>query len=246
MSKKLGNLDIIIEKTGKSVAKKLSEDLYFYLIKANEQNIKVLFLSSGGSAFSVLDYINNNVFGEYLTIGVLDERYDETNENNNFTEISRTDFYRRAKKAGCDFIDTSVKENQTQVQLANYFEKELEEWVCKNPNGKIVATMGVGVDGHTSGMMPFNEDSERFTELFESNKWVISYDATGKNQFTKRITTSITFLKKIDRVFVFITGHEKAYIFSRIIEDGLLSEVPSRIIKKLNGSVYVDEEVLKE
>ncbi len=246
MIKKLGNLNVIVEKTGESVSKKLAEDLSFYLIKTKEQNVKILFLSSGGSAFKVLDLISSDVFGDYLTIGVLDERYDKTNENNNFTQLSKTEFYKNAKKVECDFIDMSVKEGQTQKELTDYFEEELRRWVDENPNGKIIATVGVGVDGHTSGMMPFSEDAKQFAELFEGNKWVVSYDATGKNKFAKRITTSITFLKNIDKVFVFIIGVEKSDTFLQIKKDGLLAEIPARILKELNGAIYIDEAVLKE
>ncbi len=246
MNEKLGNLDIVVEKTSEATAKKLAEDLSLYLTKAKKEKRNILFLSSGGSALSVLDLISSDILGDYLTISVLDERYDDTNENNNFTQLIKTGFYTSAKGAGCGFIDTSVKDGQSQEELASYFEGEIKEWMDKNPDGKIVATVGVGTDGHTSGMMPFPENSKQFSELFESDRWVVAYDATGKNQFKKRVTTSITFLNMIDDVFVLITGKEKSEAFLHIQKEGLLAEIPARILKKLTGVVCIDEAVLKE
>ncbi len=245
MSKKLGNLDIVVEKTSEATAKKLAEDLSLYLDKAKKKRQNVLFLSSGGSALSVLRLIPSDILGDYLTVGILDERYDETNESNNFTQLSKTKFYKNAKDAGCSFVDTSVKKGQTQEELASYFEEELKEWTDKNPTGKIVATIGVGTDGHTSGMMPFPENPRRFSGLFESDRWIVAYNATDKNQFKKRVTTSITFLKMINDVFVLITGEGKVRAFLQMQKEGSLAEIPARILEKLNGSVYIDEVVLK-
>jgi 6-phosphogluconolactonase/glucosamine-6-phosphate isomerase/deaminase len=246
MINKLGNLEIIKAESKTEAVKKLAFDLTYYLTKAREQKIKVLFLSSGGGALSVLNFIHKDVLGDYLTIGVLDERYDKTNENNNFTQLTHTEFYKNAKMEGCGFIDTTVKPEQTQDELENNFEVQLRQWKEGNPKGEIIATVGVGSDGHTSGVMPFPENPELFAELFESEKWVIAYDATGKNEFTKRVTTTLTFIKKIDRVFILMTGKGKVEIFSKIKEDAPVTQLPSQILKKLTGGLYLDEEVLKE
>lgn len=246
MDKKLGNLEVIIEKSGKETVKKLGADLGVYLANAKEKNIPILFLSSGGSALSVLDFISSNVFGKYLTIGMLDERYDETNENNNFTQLTHTEFYKKAKDRGCEFIDTRVQNEQSAEMLANYFEEMLVGWREDNPKGEIIATVGVGIDGHTSGMMPHPENQELFKEFFEGDRWVVLYNATEKNPFPHRITTTITFLKIIKKIFVLMLGEKKAKIFLRMKENIPSAEMPAQVLKKLSGVVYVDEDVLKE
>ena len=241
----LGNLNIIKEKTPELASKQLAKDLSAYLTKAKEQRKNVLFLSSGGSALAVLDFIPSDILGEYLTIGVLDERYEKTNINNNFTQLKKTEFYKKAKKAGCSFIDTSVKEDQTQEELADFFEGELRGWMKKNPNGKIVATMGVGADGHTSGIMPFPEDENRFIDLFESARWVVAYDAGSKNPFSQRVTTTMTFLRKLDKIFVFMVGANKKTAFLQMQKSGQIAEIPARVLKQLNVNIYIDGNLLK-
>lgn len=242
---RIGNLNVIEEKTPGRAAKYLAKDLSAYLAERKSRGGSTLFLSSGGSALAVLDLLPEDILGSYLTVGVVDERYDETNENNNFTQLSRTNFYKRAFQAGAGFIDTSVKEDQTQEELADSFEEELRGWVGKNPNGKIVATMGVGADGHTSGIMPFSEDKDRFAELFEGSRWVVAYDAGAKNPFSQRITTTMTFLRKLDKIFVFMVGANKKTAFLQMQKSGQIAETPARVLKQLNGNIYIDENLLK-
>lgn len=245
MSNKLGNLEVFVQKTKEEAAKKLAEDLSNYLVDAKNNNKKILLLLSGGSAFSVLDYVSDTSFSNRLTIGILDERYDKTNKNNNFKQLTKTDFYSRAKAGGCFFIDTTVKPNQTKESLADFFEGELVSWSKNNPGGEIVATIGMGSDGHTSGIMPFPDEKEYFEKLFESDKLVVAYDASGKNEFTNRVTTTVTFLRKIKMVFCFIVGNNKAAVYSNLKKEIPLNEMPAQAIKELHGSVYVDESVLK-
>jgi len=183
------------------------------------------------------------MLGNYLTIGVLDERYDIKGENNNFVQLSQTGFYRKALKSGCAFIDTGVRPGQTQKALADYFEGKLREWRKNNPDGEIIATIGIGPDGHTSGIMPFPEDKDRFDALFNGERWVVAYDAAGKTPYPERVTTTNTFLKLINRAFVFATGREKADALPRMQEDRPVSEVPAAILKELSGNMYIDREL---
>ncbi len=252
-------------------AQGLGCDLSLKLSEAKTKRSSSLLLFSGGSALSVLDYIDNNVLGDYLTVGVLDERYDPTNQNNNFTQLTKTIFFRRAKKAKINFIDTSVKRNQTQQQLAEYFEKSLREWKKRNKNGIILATVGMGEDGHIAGIMPFingrhceaegrsnpedkgvntrllrrcaPRNDTTFQKLFCGRNWVAAYEATNKNPHPLRVTTTITFLKLINHGFTYICGQEKTTNLKKIASPGKISELPCRALKQLkNLIIYTDNE----
>ncbi len=138
-----------------------------------------------------------------------------------------------------------MRNGQSQESLAEYFETMLTDWQNKNPSGEIVATLGVGSDGHTSGIMPFPENRKLFEQLFESKKFVVAYDAFGKNSFPKRITTTISFLRKLKIAWCFITGESKADVYFRMYKEIILNEMPAQIIKELHGAVYIDNSVLK-
>jgi len=246
MEVKLGKLLVLIYKNKKDALMSLAKDLESALSMGKEKNIPILLLLSGGSSFETLEFISKDVLGKNITISVLDERYDPINKNNNFSQLKKLNFFKIANSAGCNFIDTSVKKGQSQKELSEYFENSLREWKKSNPNGIIFTTAGMGADGHTSGIMPhkYPQEENEFYKLFDSEKWVSSYDAKDKNKFPKRITTTNTFLRKINKVFIFISGKDKKKAFIKFKKDGICVEVPARILKEINGAIYTTNSII--
>lgn len=203
----------------------------------------ILFLCSGGSAFELLHDISPECFSSALTIGVIDERYSRDEAVNNFAQLQKTDFYKVAVRAGAHTIDTFPRADETLEMLARRFEGELKGWMENNQSGLMVATMGIGEDGHTAGIMPFPEDRATFSALFEdSDVWVRGYDAGKKSKYPLRITTTITFLKEIDHSIVYCVGENKREALMRVFADtGTRAETPSRVIRDIkNVMLFTD------
>ena len=152
----LGNLLLHTSLDAESAAKDAAIQISKYIEKARAENKTILFLTSGGSAFLILEYIKEVALGPDITIGVLDERFDPTNEANQFSRLKDTAFYSTALGKNCKFIDSSVNKWQTLEELAKEFENSLRLWKKENPDSVIIATIGIGSDGHTSGIMPFS------------------------------------------------------------------------------------------
>ncbi|MEK7452646.1 MAG: 6-phosphogluconolactonase [Patescibacteria group bacterium] len=233
-------IDIKVYESKKDALNNISDDINKKISEFKKSNTPLLFLISGGSVLEILDYIKKDFLGDFMTISVLDERFDITNKNNNFTQLSERVIYKAMVFAGVNFIDTSVKYGQTKEELADFFEEELKSWNGKKINGRIIAIFGVGIDGHTSGIMPFFKDEKKFLELFEGDRWVISYDASGKNQYSERVTTTNTFLRRIDEAFVFVIGEEKKMALENMQKNGSVAEVPARILAEINAKVYTN------
>ena len=244
--KGIGNLKVYASKNREEAAVFFARDISRKLREFRDiERRDVLFLSSGGSALTVLDRIDPEVIGPYLTIGIFDERYDPSNRTSNYAQLRKTDFYKRAVQRGCRLIDTSTRQGVSLEELAQTYEQELRHWRLSHPRGAIMATMGVAENGHTAGIMPFPEDPLRFKELFESERWIIAYDVADKDPYRLRITTTFTFLRSIDIVGIFITGENKAGMFTSLLRGDDCAELPGRIIKTLpRGAVYVDEPLL--
>ncbi len=193
----------------------------------------VLFLSSGGSS---LELLNGLQIGENVTVSVLDERYSTDPAVNNFVQL----FERIRPNA---FIDTRVGQNEILEQLAERFEKELRMWKEKNPEGKIVITQGMGFDGHVAGIMPYPENRELFRQMFENReRWVVGYDAAGKNQYPLRITVTFPFLRQVDYSIGYIMGEAKRDALSRVTaSEGSLPETPGRILREMKSvKIFTD------
>jgi 6-phosphogluconolactonase/glucosamine-6-phosphate isomerase/deaminase len=207
--------------------------------------VPVLLMLSGGSASDILDKIDSSRIDSNVTITVLDERYSVDSSINNFSQIVQTLFYKNAVKQNAEFIDTRVIDQETQSQLTERFEHSLRNWKTAHPTGLIIATQGIGPDGHTSGILPFPESESTFNSLFCGENWVVGYDAKEKNQYPLRITTTITFMKMIDHSVVYATGENKKAVLQKAFSvSSELHEVPSKVIQDMKDVViYTDQQI---
>ncbi len=213
------------------------------LKEKQQANTPVLLLLSGGSSLALLEGQEPTVIGNNVTISPLDERYSTNPAENNMAQIAATEFYRKALERGAQTIDARVKEGESREDLARRFNDGLLEWIRSHPDGKIIATTGIGPDGHVSGIMPYPEDPEGFNARFDdgdSTHLVVGYDAGDKNQYSERVTTTMNLLRKIDTAIAYVTGSGKKEAVRRVLSDeGNIAETPARILKEIPGKVLL-------
>lgn len=238
-TKKIANTNIEIFKceTVAEATRKATESLNEALAELSAAKVPTLLMLSGGSSFNLLHGVEKKNLGPHLTICALDERFSEDSTVNHSLKISHSLFYHHALELDASFIDTSVKLGDTYEHLAKRFEEALFTWSKENPNGKVVATMGIGYDGHVAGIMPFPESPETFNILFESKEhWVVGYDAgLAKTQYPLRVTTNMTFLRDmVDFSVTYVTGEEKIAALTKAVEEqGTIAETPGRVLREM-------------
>lgn len=201
------------------------------------KNKPALLLLSGGSALSILDYVSETLLGPNLTITALDERFSTDPTINNFSQIKATKFYERVLKRGVSSIDTSVSQNDTLEEVGEYFEKSLREWRAQYPEGIVLATMGIGGDGHTAGIFP-----GEYPVNFSGPAWVVAYEVPESvNQYTKRITVTYTFLlTQISEAILFVSSTDKLAVIQRIENKPCsLKDTPACIFQSLSNITLV-------
>ncbi len=195
-----------------------------------------LILLSGGSAFDILSFVELPHDCTHLTISVLDERCSADENGNNFLLLTKTEFYARAAQGGAGFIDTSISRGETPELLAIRMEESWRTWKKENPEGLVIATMGIGTDGHTAGIMPMPEDPKHFEELFENDaRWTVGYDAGDKNSMPLRATATCSFLRnEVGAAIVYTIGESKRSALQKTLaETGSLTETPARIMREM-------------
>jgi len=227
------NIEIIFDENKDALIKEAQEYLSDILMQSMQTS--VLFLSSGGSSLSLLNTPHKWLVGPHLTYSVLDERDTNDNTARNAIELASTHFSNTAQGVGASFVDPLVCSNATHKNTARQFEHTLRTWKKENPKGITVITQGIGIDGHTSGIMPFPESPEKFKTLFEGTQWVQRYNAGSKNKYPLRITTTITFLRDVvDYSIVYVVGKEKLTALKHLtVEEGTLEETPARVIREM-------------
>jgi len=214
------------------VAKKAGDTLNSVLEKYKD--LPILLLLSGGSSFDILQYINPDLCDESVTVGVLDERFSPDPKINNFAILKATPFFQICTEAGTKFIDTSIPKGEELPEATMKYDTALREWVANNPTGKVIAIMGIGLDGHTAGIMPYPDNPSLFQRLFEDpDTWVTGYDATSdRNEHPLRITTTLSFIRiNVSVAIVYVIGNKKKEPLKRTIaKSGNILTTPARVI----------------
>ncbi len=208
------------------------------LLNLNSEK-SVLLMLSGGSAWSLLDFVQSEVLGPHVTMCVLDERFSTDPIINNFALLQTTEFYIKAQAAGVKVISTLVNEGDEILEVKGKFELALKDWRENNPDGEIITTMGIGADGHTAGIMAGDYGVD-----FTGEDWVVAYEVPESvNPYSKRVTVSHTFLlNQIDEAVVFVVGEEKKKYVDLLEADECEVDVyPTCILSKMKSvQIYTD------
>jgi 6-phosphogluconolactonase/glucosamine-6-phosphate isomerase/deaminase len=189
------------------------------LLKENETRDILLFFS-GGSALAIVDHIHPKLLSKRHTITTLDERYTFDEKESNFSKLSNSILFKSASAQGAIFIDPRPHKGELLENTARRFDVELKQWHTNHPNGVVIATFGVGPDGHTSGILPMPEDPATFKKLFMNEKtWITGYRTTPeKNPHTDRITTTLSYLlNHITYAIVYAIGKPKKEILRKAL-----------------------------
>lgn len=210
------------EQSAKRAGEFLSQQLQQYKDKS------ILLLVAGGSALDVFRHIDSSALGSHITIAPLDERFSADPKVNNFLQI-------KEKIQSVHMINTVPFDEESLEDFTARYEQALKIWRKENQDGKIIATMGIGEDGHIMGVFPYPEDPEYFRQTFEATeRWVVGYDCDNKNLHPLRATATLAFARRIDHAFVYVCGEEKLETLRRTLKsEGLLEETPARIIHEM-------------
>jgi len=191
----------------------------------------ILLMVSGGSAFSLLDFVEPSVLGPHITLTVLDERFSSDPAINNFTQLEQTKFFASCINKRVQTISTKVLEYESLHGLHNRFDTALHTWKEQNEDGVIIATMGIGPDGHTAGIFPGEHGVD-----FNDNTWVVGYIVPKEvNQYPERITVTNTFLRnKVDQAIVYAVGSDKYRLIQKLqATETSIQEIPATIFKEM-------------
>jgi 6-phosphogluconolactonase/glucosamine-6-phosphate isomerase/deaminase len=228
------HLQIFRQSDSVSAAAEAGEHLNGFLTE--NKKMPILLMLSGGSCLSIIDYVGQTALGANLTVSVLDERFSQDPEINNFLQMQKTDFYKDAFEAEASFFGTVPRNGESAEDLRQRWDKNLKTWRTENPRGLIAATLGMGQDGHTAGIFPFPENPSEFNRMFGGEAWTVSYNTDNKNKYPERITTTLTFLKMVDFGFAFVAGAEKKETFDRLTSaDVKTAELPATIWREIKS-----------
>ncbi len=197
----------------------------------------ILLLLAGGSAVQVLDCIKPEFLHDQITVTVTDERFTQDISENNFDVLQTTSFYNELVQVDAFCINTSVWEGDTVQMHADRFERNIKDWMAEFPSGIIIALYGMGTDGHTAGIIPGIYHGNDFDQRYcrEDVFVAITEDTRPEAIFPLRVTTTLSFMKKVHYPIFYITGSTKKHMLAKALNpETTLEEVPARIILDMN------------
>jgi 6-phosphogluconolactonase/glucosamine-6-phosphate isomerase/deaminase len=205
----------------------------------------VLLLLSGGSALALLNHIDTSLLSERVTISVLDERYTLDEQMSNFSQLTKTVFFERACKQHVQVIDPRPEEDEDLLDATRRFDLALKHWHITHHDGVVIATMGIGADGHTAGILPHPNNPETFTELFHhQTRCVKGYHVDQRvSPYQDRMTVTNTYLlRHVDYAIAYVVGEEKRSALEAVYaKDGELHKTPARILNSMQDvALYTD------
>ena len=184
-------------------------------------NRAVLWLVSGGSAVAIQVAIMQQLSRDVpdtltnLTIIPVDERYGPVwHANSNSAQMRQAGFNPGSAK-WFDVLDAG----STMSETLERYEELVEDSFARAK--VVIATLGLGVDGHTAGVLP---DSPA---ALDSTSTVIGYEWSDYT----RMTLGLAKLRQIDDAFVFAYGEAKRDALRRISESQEpLSSLPAKVL----------------
>lgn len=204
---------------------------------------EVLLFASGGSSLEVLAKSDPQLFSSRITLMPLDERFSVVESENNSLQIAALDSVAAGIARGMHFVPMVPQSEETLTQFVDRFDAGIRVWQQTHPDGSMIATCGIGPDAHTFGIMPYPEDQEGFDQRFVStDRLVVGYDATGKNQYPLRATTTVPLARLLAASVWVACGTSKQDALTRTLEtDASIHEAPARIIHAMrNVTLFTD------
>jgi 6-phosphogluconolactonase/glucosamine-6-phosphate isomerase/deaminase len=225
----------------KNPAVEAAEQLQRMLIARG--NVEVLLMLSGGASMKILEHVEEGL-GQNVLVTMLDDRFNEDPKVNNFAQLMEHPFTQKCVKSGCYIFGTQVNAKETFAEYGQRYERMIANWLEQNPEGVVIAVMGVGEDGHTAGILPHPEKPQVFNMLFEEPDDIsVTYDANGKHEFPLRLTVVNDFLRrKVDYAIMYAEGEgDREALEAIIAEAGELHVTPGRIVREMQDvQIFTD------
>ena len=226
-------LEVLYFPEKSAVVERAVQHLETSLREALAQGKKILFLVSGGSNIDLLKAMDQALLANpNITIFPLDERHDAGALNNSLI----------IQAAGIPIHPMVPAENETVTEFGKRYHAFLANWMAENSDGKSIALIGIGPDGHTAGISPGVQVwfDQTFMAL-EKNTWAVGYE--GNLQPPQRVTVTPQFLaEKLDEGVVVATGAGKTEALQKTTTVGEQGETPARVLNATKGkmTLYTD------
>ncbi len=209
-------------------------------------------LLSGGSALGILESLRAEpdllpADLRHLELGLVDERWGPGENGaghgaSNARALLDHGFLAWAGARGANFRGVLPKAGE-EAMGARACASAYEKWlVGRFARSTVLATVGVGADGHTFGVLP-QEGVEVFSNLFPSDRLFVAYEHPGPAEHRARLTMTPAAASELEAVFGVALGAAKAPVLEELRHPRPKRPVhlfPAAMLRSLEGALYSD------
>jgi 6-phosphogluconolactonase len=198
-------------------------------VAIKEKNSATLLLSGGSTPLGLYQLLSDQLIDwSKVTVGLVDERFvSKTNDFSNEKLLFSTLFSNKAKESV--FIPMIYDLNN---RLENLKKVQTAYSIFKDPD---VVLLGMGEDGHTASIFPFDLNSEL---SFETTDIIVSTQAPKEP--IQRISCSPTLLNTTKNCYLMITGLKKKMILETAVD---LKLPIGHFIPRIKEIYYTEKEL---
>jgi 6-phosphogluconolactonase/glucosamine-6-phosphate isomerase/deaminase len=205
----------------------LAQEIFYTVVDSKT----VLYLSGGSTPKVLYERFATEEKLSPGAVGVVDERYGpKYHEKSNEKMFQETGLLRYLQMRDIPFYPMLIGKSREETAAA--YDEQLRKLNATYP--KSIAILGVGADGHTSGIAPNRPD---FTNpLFEDARkdLLVSEFDDPTGYFKERVTTTFLALEHFDLMIIFAFGPEKKKPLELIFSEGKETEIPARFFTRPN------------
>ncbi len=188
----------------------------------------VLYLSGGSTPKALYEKLAMEEALAPGAVGQVDERYGEPmHPTSNHLMIKGTGFTRYLEIKDTPFYP--ILQGKERVETADAYDQKIRE--LNAVFQKSVAIMGIGEDGHTSGIPAQNFQFPISNFQLDNHSLVTDYDDGGR-VYGERVTTTFLGLEMLDLMIILVFGEDKQKALDLMFGDGSELEIPARFYKR--------------
>ena len=204
----------------------LTKELLYTIVDSQT----MLYLSGGKTPKELYTDLAHEEVLRTGAVGLVDERYVERfHETSNEKMLRTTGFLRYGEMRGIPFYPM-LQENMSPEETAEYNDQKFRE--LNTTYQKSVATLGIGLDGHTAGIAGNRGDFINPMFNKSQKELLVSTFDDEKGMFKKRVSMTFLGLSLIDILVVLVFGQDKKDALHNMFTDGSEEEIPSRFLRR--------------
>ncbi len=192
----------------------------------------VVYLSGGSTPKNLYTILAREEQLDPAAVGMVDERYGKKfHEKSNEKMFRETGLLRYFQMRDIPFYPYITDNDISRESAAEKYDQQMRSLNATFQQS--VGIMGIGQDGHTSGIAP-NRGREFVNPMFEDDRKhvLVSEFNDPKSMYGERVSMTFLGISLLDYIIVLIFGDDKKHALELLFSEGSETEIPSRVYKR--------------